>query len=444
MLVDVPGHEKVRERLALYFGVRPLMVGLILAVGLGSGVIGAAYMGALKAVTKVLGPGNWSDTSHVIVLVTVGVVITTLVKVLGRPADVELLVGNIHVPGMTYDGEVGEDGEPDGKNEGGRLRSLVPVSLLSVGTGGTLGPEAPLVTTTGTLATRLAHRYQLEDADVRTLAITGMAAGFSVLFGAPLGAAIFALEIPHRRGLEYYEALIPAMIGALCGYAISTAFGGIGLEPIWDLPLVETLDSVDLAWALLAGVLGAAIGITFTLIVAVLRRLTALTPAVSRPVIGGLVLGMIGLVTPYALTNGEFQINDLVDARPVVATLVIAGLFKLIGAAVALVTGWRGGFIIPLFFAGFVLGWAVSEMLPIEHRWVFVAGTMVAANVGVTKTPIGSTLVVTEMAGFTVLPTTVISALVCLALTSPVSLLDNQRQRFDAYEEGPETHGDVP
>ncbi len=408
------------------------MLVLILAVGLGGGVIGAVYLRTLRAVTETLGPDNWSDTSHVIVLVSVGLTITLLVKMLGRPADVELLVGNIHVPGMT-------DGDADEEEEGeGRLRSLIPVSLLSVGAGGTLGPEAPLVTTTGTLATRLGHRHSLEDHDVRTLAITGMAAGFSVLFGAPLGAAIFALEIPHRRGLEYYEALIPAMVGALFGYAISTAFGGIGLEPIWDLPLVEHIDSVDLAWALLAGVLGAAIGVAFTLMVAVLRRLAALTPAVSRPVVGGLVLGLLGIVTPYALTNGEFQIEDLIVARPMMATLVVAGVAKLIGAAVALVAGWRGGFIIPLFFAGFVLGWAVAGWLPIEHQWVFIASTMVAANVGVTKTPIGSTLVVTEMAGFTVLPTTVISALVCLALTSPVSLLDNQRQRFDAYS-GPKS-----
>jgi len=98
------------------------------------------------------------------------------------------------------------------------------------------------------------------------------------------------------------------------------------------------------------------------------------------------------------------------------------------------VTGWRGGFIIPLFFAGFVLGWAVAGWLPIEHEWVFVAGTMVAANVAVTKTPFGSALVVTEMAGFPLLPTALVSSLTCLVLTSPVGLIDNQRRRIDAYE----------
>jgi len=419
----------------VFFGVRPRMVGVTLAVGIGGGVVGAAYMQVLRLTTRLFGPDRWDGVVGVGVLAAVGVVISVLVAVLGRPADVELLVGNIHVPGMTDSEEAAASDEPDG-----RLRSLVPISLLSVGAGGTLGPEAPLVTTTGTLATRLANRFELEPREVRTLAITGMAAGFSVLFGAPLGAAIFALEIPHRRGLEYYEALIPAMIGALCGFAISTAVGGLGLGPIWDLPLVERIDSVDLAWALLAGVLGAVIGVAFTLVVAALHRVTEMIPPSVRPALGGVTLGVLGILTPYALTNGEFQIDHLVTSRPVLSVLVLAGVAKLLGAAVALVTGWRGGFIIPLFFAGFVLGWAVAQLLPIEHQWVFVAGTMVAANVGVTKTPIGSTLVVTEMAGFTLLPTTLISALTCLALTSPVGLIDNQRQRFDAYE----ASGDAP
>ena len=71
--------------------------------------------------------------------------------------------------------------------------------------------------------------------------ITGMAAGFTVLFGAPLGGAVFALEILHRRGLEYYEALMPAVIGSLCGYGVYVGITGVGLEPVWQLPAAGTL-----------------------------------------------------------------------------------------------------------------------------------------------------------------------------------------------------------
>ena len=411
------------ERLVRFFGVRLRMIALIVAVGLGSGAIGAAYLRALQLVSELLGPGAWSGGAHIAVLAAIGALITVLVRTLGRPADVELLVGNIHVQGMTDD-RVGPDG---------RLRSLIPISLLSVGAGGTLGPEAPLVTMTGTMARRSAKRAQLEPLDVRTLTITGMAAGFSVLFGAPLGAAIFALEIPHRRGLEYYEALVPAAIGALCGFAVSTVAGGHGLEPIWRLPVIDSIDGIDLAWAVLAGVLGATIGVLFTVVVTVLHRLADVVPAAPRPMLGGILLGLLAVVSPYALTNGEFQIETMLDHPPAVRVLIVAGLAKLLGAAIALVTGWRGGFIIPLFFSGFVLGWAVSGWLPIDHQWVFITGTMVAANVAVTKTPFGSALVVTEMTGYTLLPTSIVSSLTSLILTSPVGLLENQRQRFDAY-----------
>ena len=76
---------------------------LIVAVGLGGGALGAAYLRTLELVTDVLGPSEWNDGAHVAVLAVVGVLITVLVRTLGRPADVELLVGNIHVHGMTDD-----------------------------------------------------------------------------------------------------------------------------------------------------------------------------------------------------------------------------------------------------------------------------------------------------------------------------------------------------
>jgi H+/Cl- antiporter ClcA len=71
---------------------------------------------------------------------------------------------------------------------------------------------------------------------------------------------------------------------------------------------------------------------------------------------------------------------------------------------------------------------------------VLVVGLMVACNVGVTKTPLGSVLVASEMGGLTLLPTTLIASIVALVLTSNVSLIDSQRQRTDAMVE--ESSGD--
>ena len=279
--------------------------------------------GRCAASSALIGPEHWGSLAHIPLLVGVGVVVAVLVHWLGAPDDVELLVGNIHVLG--------------GPREVRGLRSLIPASLLCVAVGGPLGPEAPLVTATGTAGSLLGHRRQLSPNEVRMLAITGMAAGFTVLFGAPLGAALFALEILHRRGMEYYEALMPALVGSLCGYAVAVAARVVGLGPVWHFPTITTIRPGDLAWAVVAGVVGAIVAVAFTYLTIGLRRLVAVIPVGARPALGGLLIGLGALVTPYALTNGELQIDRLLDQHVVVGTLVGRG-----GGQAALGIGRRG------------------------------------------------------------------------------------------------------
>jgi H+/Cl- antiporter ClcA len=409
------------------------MVGLIAGTGLLGGLVGAGYLGVLHLVDRALGPSRWGDWSHLAILVAVGLVVAVLARTLGTPGDVELLVDNIHVQG--------------GDDDIRRLRSLLPISLLCIGAGGPLGPEAPLVTTTGSLGSWLARRVGVSRDDLRVVSITGMAAGFTVLFGAPLGSALFALEILHRRGLEYYEALLPAVVGSLCGYGVSALLTHAGLDPIWHLPAPVALHAADLGFALAAGVVGALVAATFSYLTTGLRVIARRIPRDGRPVVGALVLGGLAMLTPYALTNGEMQIEHLTTTRVAVGTLLVAAAAKLISSAVALVTGWQGGFIIPLFFIGFCLGRATEGHLPGgASSWALAAALMVACNVGVTKTPLGSTLVVTEMAGMTLLPTTLVAAVVSLVLTSGVGLIDTQRRRIDPEtpDESPAPDGTAP
>ncbi|MCU1454987.1 MAG: hypothetical protein JWN46_3133 [Acidimicrobiales bacterium] len=396
---------------------RNRLLGTVVITGLLGGLVGAAYLGLLKLADHALGPSRWSLTAHMVVLVAVGSVVALLTRWLGNPSDVELLVDNIHVLG--------------GAEEVRSLRSLIPVSLLCIGAGGALGPEAPLVTTTGTLGSWIGGRAGLRRDELRIVSIAGMAAGFTVLFGAPLGSAIFALEILHRRGLEYYEALVPAAVGALCGYVVYVVATGAGLEPIFHFPVAGPLRLADLGWGAAAGVAGAAVAFGFTYLCGGLRRIVDVVPPGLRPVLGGGLLGACAFASPYALTNGELQIEHLTTTKLAVLTLLGAAAMKLIAAAVTVVTGWKGGFIIPLFFIGFCLARASAGHLPGSDPWILAAALMVACNVGVTKTPIGSTLVVTEMAGMAVLPSTLLAALVSLVLTSSVGFIESQRRRFD-------------
>ncbi len=405
-------------------GRGPTLAVPVLGAGLLGGVVGAVYVSLLHLVQRGLWPTHWDALPHLGILVAAGAGIALLTRALGQTGDVELLVDNIHVAG----------GVEDLRN----LRSLVPVSLLGIGAGGGLGPEAPLVQTTGALGSWMGRRRDLGPIDRRTLTITGMAAGFTVLFGAPLGSAVFALEILHRRGLEYYEALIPAVVGSLCGYGVYLALTGVGLDPVWDFPAGGALRSVDLLWAAGCGVVGAVVAVAFTYLCTGLRRLVGLLPWGVRPAVGGAAIGVVALFSSYGPTFGEAQLQQLLDRRATLTIGLLLGAFvaKLLCTSLTVASGWRGGFIIPLFFMGFCLGQAAHLWLPGTNAWVLSTSLMVAANVGVTKTPIGSTLVVTEMTGFALLPTSVLAAVVSLGLTSGVGLIATQRERQDPLPDG--------
>jgi H+/Cl- antiporter ClcA len=387
---------------------------MVAAAGVVGGAVGAAYLAALALVEHVLGPESWDLLPHALILLGVGVVVGLIARRVGRPSNVELLVDNIHVFG--------------GSDDLRSLRSLIPISLLCVGSGGTLGPEAPLVQTTGALGGWLAGRFGVDRRQFRILTITGMAAGFTTLFGAPIGAAVFALEIPHRRGLEHSDALMPAFVGSLAGYGVYVVATGNGLQPIFELPMVDGLRTVDLLWAAGAGLAGALVGYLFAALVRLAGRLVRPLPRDARPALAGLGLGLLAWWNPHALTNGELVLHDEVTGTLALGALLVAAAAKLAGAVVAVAGEWRGGFIIPLFFIGACLGSAVHVAVPSTNQWVLVTAMMVGCNVAVTKTPLGSALVVTEMAGVRLLPTVLIAALVALLLSEPIRLIDSQRR----------------
>ena len=410
------GTGPTRDRMrAVVVQVRSQLLVPTIVVGIAAGSVGVAYLAVLRGLTELIGPGAHTAVVQAVVLVGAGVAVAVGARVLGPTGNVELLVDNIHVLG-------GAEGVRE-------TRAMIPVSLVCVAAGGAMGPEAPLVQTTGTLGTWLAERFRLGREDVRILTITGMAAGFTVLFGAPLGAALFALEILHRRGLQYYEAIMPAVIGSLAGFAVAAVALRIGLEPVWTFPSVGEVATTDLVWAAALGVAGALGARAFVTLAGLGRSAMDRLPAWARPVLGGALLAVLGWLSPYALTFGEAQIGDLVVGRLTIGALAVAAAAKLAGTLTTLVSGWKGGFIIPLFFLGVACGEIVHLVAPSANEAVVVSALMVALCVGVTKTPLGTTLVVTEMAGLVLLPSTLVAAVVALLVSGRHGLIDSQQDR---------------
>jgi len=170
---------------------------------------------------------------------------------------------------------------------------------------------------------------------------------------------------------------------------------------------------------------------------------TVRLPGTVRPAVGGLGLGVLALASPHALTNGEFAVAELTTGDLTVLALVGAAAAKLGGSVIAVAGEWRGGFIIPLFFIGATLGTAIHEVFPSTNQWVLVTAMMVGCNVGVTKTVLGSVLVVAEMSGTGLLPTLLISSVITLGLTGPIHVIETQRHRAER-EVDPGPHDGEP
>jgi H+/Cl- antiporter ClcA len=136
-------------------------------------------------------------------------------------------------------------------------------------------------------------------------------------------------------------------------------------------------------------------------------------------------------VLPAGLTFGESQLSYLLRAGALSAPLlVLTAVGHLLSAAIPLAGRWKGGIIIPMFLVGYCLGQAA--LVAGGHgggSLTLTVALMVACNVGMTKTPLGSTLVVAQSAGVVQLPAMLTAGLVSLALTSRVAFIGNQRHR---------------
>jgi H+/Cl- antiporter ClcA len=184
-------------------------------LGLIGGIIAGIYWIGLEFLTHQL---TFFSGWQVIPLMAIcGLLAGLIIHFIGDPGEIHLIVNNIRF----------NKGKLDPKNN----PSMILSSLLCVASGGSLGPEAPLVQVTGSMGTWLGKLFRIKGEELRSLSIAGMASGFTALFGAPLGGSLFSLEIlHHKHAVEYYKAIIPAFVASSFSYLIFAVIIHLGLD----------------------------------------------------------------------------------------------------------------------------------------------------------------------------------------------------------------------
>ena len=284
-----------------------------------------------------------------------------------------------------------------------RLRTAPLVFFSTILThlvGGSSGREGAILQIGGSISSKVGQWMKLDDKDSRIITMCGMAAAFSALFGTPITAAMFAMEVVSV-GVLYYAAIVPCAVSSIMGLWVAKLFH----VPATAFPLtgIPDLSPVALLQVIVLGVLFALLSILFCRIMHTVPHLYQrfFPNSFLRAAVGGFLV--IALTLPVWLWNpftfdyngaGESIIHAAVEghARPE------AFLLKMLFTALTLGAGFKGGEIVPVFFTGATFGCTVAPLLGLSPS--FGAGLgMVCVFCGVTNCPITSLLMALELFG---------------------------------------------
>ena len=307
---------------------------------------------------------------------------------------------------------------------GGRIRPIVVVvkalaSSISIGSGGSVGREGPIVQIGSALGSSLGQALKLSDDRISNLVACGAAAGIAATFNAPIAGVIFALEvILGRFSVRYFSSVVVAAVGAsvigrvvfgdVPAFAIPTEYG---VNSLWEFLLYPIL-----------GVLAALVGVMFT------RMLYGAedffderrrVPEWLKPAIGGVLLGVLALAYPLVpLTSpltwdrmpqifnvGYGVIEAALAGQLGIGVVTMLLILKLLATSLTLGSGGSGGVFAPTLFMGAMLGTAFA--LGMGHLFPDVIGApgayalvgMAAVFAAAGHAPITAVLILFELTG---------------------------------------------
>ena len=280
---------------------------------------------------------------------------------------------------------------------------IVITAFVSLISGGSLGPEAPLADACGGMGTLLSDKLKLDEQGSRTMGYSGVSGMLAAFITSPFSGALLGLESAQGGpgGMAtYFWVLFPSLLASAVATVVFVLLSGTFFETLYKFPAYAPR-LADLVYAAPLGLIGGAVGLLFMLSLRRLQRLFQPMKGhvVLRGLLGGLGMGLIGALLPLTLFSGEEQTADLIvhAAEIGVLMLIVLAFMKLLASSLLLATGWKGGYIFPIMFASVALGLAVNLLFPAVPVAVTVAATMAGALVAALKAPLFAALFTTTL-----------------------------------------------
>lgn len=297
--------------------------------------------------------------------------------------------------------------------------------------GGSAGREGAALQLGGSIGNSLGRLLKFDEKDQHIMIMCGMSAAFSVLFGTPLSAAIFSMEVVSV-GIMHYAALVPCVVASLLAQGIGK-YCRIAPEQ-FPLPAVPefTLQS-----GITIAILAILCAIVSTLFCIILHSGEALYKKYFpnlylRIFAGGILLALLTLLVGSQDYNGA--------GMPFIARCFETGqvapyafLLKMLFTTVTLAAGYKGGEIVPSFFIGAAFGCLFGDFIGFAPNLCTAAG-MGAVFCGVTNCPITSLFICFELFGFEGMPYYLLSVALGYMLSGYYGLYHSQKIVYSKYK----------
>lgn len=372
------------------------------------GLVGTAFYYCVAYATKLRGEYFWL----VFLLPVCGLVIAGLYKLLGMPNDkgTNLIISSIqeHVTVPL------------------RMSLLIFVStVLTHLFGGSAGREGAALQIGGAMGAAGAKIIHADEPTRKILTLCGMSAVFAALFGTPLTAAVFCIEVINV-GLFYGAELLPCLASALTAYFVA---GALGVSPEkYTIVSAPALAPVPILQTAVLGIVCALMSIVFCVVMHKTAGLFhgKIKNAYVRAAIGGVIIVVLTLIfgRDYNGAGGNI-IEKAIEGSAVPWAFAV----KLLFTAITLGAGFKGGEIVPSFYVGATLGCVIGPLIGLPASFS-ASMCLVGVFSGVVNCPIAGIVLSLELFGGENMLFFAVVCAVCFVLSGEYSLYSSQKLMF--------------
>lgn len=296
--------------------------------------------------------------------------------------------------------------------------------------GGSAGREGAALQLGGSIGNSIGKLLHLNENDRHIITMCGMSAAFSALFGTPMAAAIFPMEVVSV-GIMHYSALVPCVIASLTAHGTASYFGlHAEVFPFADIPAFT--------WqtGFLTGLLAVCCAAVSVLFCVTLHGVSHLYQRFFknpylRAAAGGLIVMIMTLLVGNQAYNGA-GMNFIEEFFHEEQVFPAAFLLKILFTACTLGAGFKGGEIVPTFYIGASFG-CLFGMVSGFSTNLCTAVSMTAVFCGVTNSPITSLLISFELFGYAGMPYYLLAIAISYMLSGYTGLYSSQKIVYSKF-----------